>query len=129
MSRISLVLVAVVVTVVTAMLATSLSVRAQGTTRFEYARVTPYIERTVVETKPPSSFITTVQERVGYRACVAGIKEWACREFKPTESSSEALRIALVSLGADGWELVSAAPEDGNVNTSALTYLFKRQTR
>jgi len=126
MSKISLALVAVVVT---AMLTPSLIVRAQGTARFEYARVTPYIERTVAETNPLNSFITTVQERVGYRACVAGVNQWACREFKPTESSTDALRIALVQLGNDGWELVSAAPEDGNVNTPALTYLFKRQTR
>jgi hypothetical protein len=127
MSKISLALVAVVV-VATAMLTPSLIVRAQGTVRFEYARVTPYIERTVAETNPSNSF-TTVQERVGYRACVAGVNQWACREFKPTESSTDALRIALVQLGNDGWELVSAAPEDGNVNTPALTYLFKRQTR
>jgi hypothetical protein len=48
----------------------------------------------------------TVQERVGYRACVAGVNEWLCREFKPTESSSAALRIALVSLGNEGWVIV-----------------------
>ena len=34
----------------------------------------------------------------------------------------------LSELGNQGWELVSAAPEGGNVNTLALTYLFKRQT-
>ena len=126
MSKISLALVAVVA-VVTTMLTPSLILRAQGTTRFEYARVTPYIERTVAE-RPNNSPWNTVQERIGYRACVAGVKGWACQEFKPTESN-DALRIALVQLGADGWELVSAAPEDGNVNTPALTYLFKRQTR
>ena len=118
---------AAVVAVVGAMVTPSLVVRAQGTTRFEYARVTPYNERTVAE-GPNISPWKTVQERIGYRACVAGVKGWACQEFKPTESN-DALRIALVQLGTDGWELVSAAPEGGNVNTPALTYLFKRQTR
>jgi hypothetical protein len=127
MKKISLAIVAVVAAV-TGMLTPSLIVRAQGTTRFEYARVTPYIERTVAE-GPNNSPWNTVQERIGYRACVAGVKGWACQEFKPTESSTDALRIALVQLGNEGWELVSAAPEDGNVNTPALTYLFKRQTR
>jgi len=123
-------LVAVIVAIVGAMVAPSLIVRAQGTTRFEYARLTPYDERTVAE-GPDISMWKTVKERTGYRACVAGSKGWACQEFKPTESN-DALRIALVQLGTDGWELVSAvsaASEDGTLNTPALTYLFKRQTR
>jgi len=121
MSKISLALVAVVA-VVTATLTPSLIVRAQGTTRIEYARVTPYLDRTSVASN-------AVQERTGYRACVAGSNEWACREFKPSESSADALRIALVQLGNEGWELVSAVEEDPSFNTRGLTYLFKRQTR
>lgn len=118
---------AVIVAIFGAMVAPSLVVRAQSTTRFEYARLTPYDERTVAE-GPDLSMWKTVKERTGYRASVAGIKGWACQEFKPT-GSNDALRIALVHLGTDGWELVSATPEDGNLNTPALTYLFKRQTR
>jgi hypothetical protein len=126
MSKISLALGAVTVLVAaTLTLTPSLVVRAQGTSRFEYARVTPFIDRTSAEVAGR----ITVQERVGYRACIAAVNEWLCREFKPTDSSSAALRIALVSLGNEGWELVSAAPEDGNLNTSALTYLFKRPVR
>jgi hypothetical protein len=117
----------VVVAVVGAMVTPSLVVRAQGPTRFEYARVTPYIERITMETR--TSLYISVQERVGYRACVAGADGWACQDVKPTESSTDALRVAFVQLGNQGWELVSAAPEGGNVNTPALTYLFKRQTR
>ena len=126
MSKVGL-MAAVIVAVVGTIIAPSLVVRAQGTTRFEYARVTPYIERSVAE-GPNIPQWKTVLERIGYRACVAGVKGWACQEFKPTESN-DALRIALVHLGTDGWELVSAAPEVGNVNTPELTYLFKRQTR
>jgi hypothetical protein len=126
MSKISLALVAVVM-VVSAFLAPSLVVRAQAITRFEYARVTPYIERMTMESK--NSPFTSVLERVGYRACVAGVDGWACQDFKPTESPADALRVAFVQLGNQGWELVSAAPEDRNVNTVELTYLFKRQKR
>ena len=121
MSKASLALVAVVV-VLTATFAPSLIVRAQGSTRFEYIRVTPYAVHIPVG---PNA----VQDRTGYRACVAGNSEWACREFKPSESSADALRIALVQLGNEGWELVSAVEEDPSFNTRGLTYLFKRQTR
>jgi hypothetical protein len=118
MSKVSLSLVAVVV-VCTAMLAPSLIVRAQGNARFEYARVTPYVERVVVAAN-------SVQERIGYRACVAGVNEWTCQQFKPTETSADALRIALVQLGNDGWELVSTVEEDSSFNARGLTYMFKR---
>jgi len=122
MSKASLALVAVVV-VLTATFAPSLIVRAQGSTRFEYIRVTPYAVHIPVG---PNA----VQDRTGYRACVAGNSEWACREFPPAESSTDALRRAFVNLGNDGWEMVSAVEEDPNWSgIHGLTYFFKRQIR
>ena len=122
MSKTSLALVAVVV-VVTAMFAPSLIVRAQGTARLEYMRVTPYNVPTPVAPR-------AVQDRTGYRACIAGSSDWACREFPPAESSTDALRTAFVDLGNDGWELVSAVEEDPNWSgIHGLTYFFKRQIR
>ena len=123
MSKISLALVAVALT---ATFASSLSVRAQSAQRFEYVRVTPYMARIPVAAN-------AVQERIGYRACVARISEWVCQEFPPTEPSTEPLRNALVNLGNDGWELVSAVEEYPVFGTqfgaNGLTYLFKRQMR
>jgi hypothetical protein len=121
MSKTLLALVAVVV-VVSTMFAPSLVVRAQSTARIEYVRVTPYAAYNPVTPN-------LVLERHGYRACVAGTTEWACRDFQSTESSAEALRTALVTLGNEGWELVSAVEEDSSFRTSGLTYLFKRQVR
>jgi hypothetical protein len=69
-----------------------------------------------------------VQERQGYRACVAGINQWTCREFSPAGPSADALRTALVTLGNEGWELVSSVQEE-DAPMHALTYLFKRQAR
>ena len=104
----------------------SLIVRAQGTQRFEYVRVTPYIERIPIAAN-------AIRERFGYRACVAQVNGWACREFSPTEPSTDALRNMFVNLGIDGWELVSAVEEDpsfaNQFGTNGLTYLFKRQGR
>ena len=122
MSKISLALVAVVLT---AMVTPSFIVRAQSAQRFEYVRVSPYMARIPVG--------NGVHERVGYRACVARISEWVCQEFPPTEPSTEPLRNALVNLGNDGWELVSAVEEYPSFGTqfgeNKLTYLFKRQMR
>ena len=93
MTRISLTLVAAVV-VVAALFTPPRAVRAQSATRIEYVRVTPYIVHIPVA---PNS----VQERLGYRACVAGINDWACRDFQPTQSSTDALRTA--SPSNEGW--------------------------
>lgn len=124
MSKISLTLVAVVV-VLTAMFTPSLIVRAQGTQRFEYVRVSPYIAQ--------SSTANATRQRAAYRACVAQATEWVCREFPPTEPSTDALRNVFVTLGNDGWELVSAVDEypafANQFGTKGLTYLFKRQVR
>jgi len=125
MSKTSLALVAVVV-VLTAMFTPSLIVRAQSAQRFEYVRVTPYVARILVA---PNA----VQERMGYRACIAQISEWTCREFPPTDPPTDALRNTFVNLGNDGWELVSAVEEFPSIanqfGTNGLTYLFKRQVR
>jgi len=122
MSKISLAFVAFVV-VVTPMFASSLVVRAQSSPRIEYLRATPFLVHIPVAAN-------RVSERTGYRACVAGNTEWTCREFQPTESSTDALRNALATLGNDGWELVSAIEEDSAwTGIHGLTFLFKRQVR
>jgi hypothetical protein len=121
MPKLSLALAAVVV-VAAALFTQSRIVRAQSATSIEYVRLTPYDVHTYIAPD-------RVQERFGYRACVAGINEWRCRDFQPTQSSADALRIALVTLGNEGWDLVSAVEEDPNFNTRGLTYLFKRQAR
>jgi hypothetical protein len=119
MSKISLGLVGVIVVVVTAMLTPSFIVRAQGTTRFEYVRVTSY---------PVRDILPGGQVRSGFRACIAGTQAWNCREFPPTESSDSGFRNALATLGNEGWELVAAVVEQP-ANPVDLTYLFKRQAR
>lgn len=86
--------------------------------RFEYVRVTPYL---FVRAEGQG-----VVERVGYRACVATSTEWTCRQFESTEPSDVALRTALVTLGNEGWELVSAVDETPSEVHRGLTYLFKR---
>jgi hypothetical protein len=119
MSKSSLALVALVA-VVAAMVTPTLTVRAQSPTRFEYARVTPFVTRVPVGTN-------TVQERWGYRACVASVGQWSCRDFQPAQYAADALRTALVTLGNEGWELVSPVQEDSGFGN--LTYLFKRAAR
>jgi hypothetical protein len=118
-SRVSLGVIAATV-LASAILVPSLGVRAQGFTKIEYARVTSFVVHW-----PTSA--NSVQSRAGYRACVAGVSAWTCRDFQPTESSAEALRIALATLGNEGWDLVSAVNEEPT--TSSMTYLFKRQSR
>jgi hypothetical protein len=126
MSKSSLALVAVVALfVVTAMFIRSPVARAQGATRFEYLRATPLIVQVPVAPN-------RVQERLGYRACVAGLEEWKCRTFHSPESTSDAdaIRPVLAMLGNEGWELVSAVADAANgLDTQHLTYLFKRSAR
>jgi hypothetical protein len=130
MSRSSLAVVAGLV-VVTALVARSPAAGAQSGSPLEYIRMTPYV---VQVTAAPNA----VLEGTGYRACLAKLNGWTCREFLPTDPgarargfsfSTDALRIALVTLGNEGWELVSAVDEDPGVNSRGLTYLFKRQAR
>ena len=97
------------------------AIRAQAViTPFEYLRVTPFSVSVPIG-------LDRISLREGYRACLAAETEWSCREFRPTTTSDSALRTVLATLGAEGWELVSAVKEDGP--TAALTYLFKRQAR
>jgi len=114
MTKLSL---AVVLVAITAMFAPALTAQ-QGGTRFEYLKVTPYIFRT-----PQGSGII---EHIGYRACLAASSDWTCREFTSLEPSDAALRAALVTLGDEGWELVSAVDERLHLAHTGLTYLFKR---
>lgn len=120
MSKTSLTLLGAVV-ILTTMFESSLVVRAQSSPRIEYLRATPFLVHIPVAAN-------RVSERIGYRACVAGNTDWACREFQPpTESSTDALRDALATLGNDGWELVSAIQEDSAwTGIHGLTFLFKR---
>jgi len=120
MSRITLALVALA-GVGMATFTPSLTVRAQSATRFEYVRLAPYMMRTRVAAD-------AVQERQAYRACVAGVEEWKCREFLPAGSSTDPLRTALATLGNEGWELVSSVQEEPAA-LYGLTYLFKRSVR
>ena len=120
MTKTSIALVVLVALAMSAF-APSLVVRAQTFTRFEYARVTSFGRH--IPTGPNS-----VESRSGYKACVAAVSEWVCRDFEPTESTSAALRTALATLGNEGWELVSAPSVDLN-SPQGATYLFKRQVR
>jgi len=114
-----LLFIAAFVAIIAAMFAPSLAARAQTAARFEYSRVAPY--------GVPQTEGRILYQRVGYRACVATTDEWSCRDFPPKESSDTALRMALATLGNEGWELVSTAHAKSNVSNDALTYLFKRQ--
>ena len=109
--------VAAVIAVVVAMFAPSV-VAQQGMQQLDYVRMTPYYF-----TVPDGP--NRVREWVGYRACQAASSEWTCRKFESAESGDVALRTALVTLGNERWELVSAV-EETRANVSGLTYLFKR---
>ena len=70
--------------------------------------------------------------RMGYQACQATAAQWACRQFEPQEKrglersfdSEAALREAFVTLGVEGWELVSVLHARDWQNNAV--YLFKR---
>jgi hypothetical protein len=109
---------AAVIAVVAAMFAPSV-VAQQGVQQLDYVRVTPHIF--TVSDGP-----NRAREWVGYRSCQAAHSEWTCRKFESTESGDVALRTALVTLGNERWELVSAVQETRGENLPGLTYLFKR---
>ena len=107
--------------VTTAMLAPSLTARTQSAARFEYLRLSPYGAN--VPQGPGR-----VQHRSGYRACVAALPGWTCREFAPTESSEAALSTTLATLGSEGWDLVNIVQADPDRSYPlGLMYMFKRQ--
>lgn len=110
--------VAALMALVAAMFTPSLVARAQSA-RFEYMRVAPY---GFMQTEGRIAYV-----RSSYRACLADTAEWTCRDFGRKESSDAALRTALVTLGNEGWELVSAVNADPNLSADSLTFLFKRQ--
>jgi hypothetical protein len=91
----------------------------QGMQQLDYMRLTPYIFS--VPDGPKA-----VREWVGYRACQAASSEWTCRTFESTQPRDSGLRTALVTLGNERWELVSAVRESGDANLPGLTYVFKR---
>lgn len=96
-------------------------VRAQSSTRYEYMRAVAYAAR---EQHMDVRAGTTIVERQAYRACRAAESDWSCRDFPPGNGADSPLRSMLSTLGAEGWELVSAVPEEDN--RFGLTYLFKR---
>lgn len=119
MTKLSLALAGFLV-ITTAMVAPSLTARTQSAARFEYLRLTPY----GANRQTPGR----VEHRSGYRACVAALPDWTCREFAPTESSEAALSTAMATLGTEGWDLVSVLDEDPDQTyPRGLMYLFKRQ--
>ena len=105
MAKLSLAVAAAVVAVATVVTTQTLAARVQTTGKFEYVRVTPHVQ----QTQQPN--LTTFRF-VGYQACVAAAAEWTCRTFESNESSTIALREMLVTLGNEGWELVSAVSEN-----------------
>ncbi len=120
MTKLSLALAGFLV-VTTAVLAPSLTARTQSAARFEYLRLSPYGAN--VPQGPGR-----VQHRSGYRACMAALPDFTCREFAPTESSEAALSTALATLGTEGWDLVSVVEADPDRSYPlGLMYVFKRQ--
>ena len=117
MAKLSLALAAALAAVVTAQ---TLTARAQTTGKFEYVRVTPHVQQIQQPNRTTFRF-------VGYQACVAAAAEWTCQTFESSESATIALREMLVTLGNDGWELVSTVSEDPDLYPDRLTYMFKRQ--
>jgi hypothetical protein len=112
-----------------ALSAPSLIARQQNIARFEYLRLTPYLG-TVTSIQPsttsPSGAMTPGSASLtpgGVRACVAASAEWTCRRFDGQASADDGFRTALVTLGSEGWELVSADAETPGA------YLFKRQVQ
>ena len=122
MSKLSLAAVAVLSSV--ALFGLS-EVRAQSPTRYEYMRAVAYAAR---EQHMDVRVGTTTVERQAYRACRAAESDWSCRDFLPGNGGADSpLRAMLSTLGAEGWELVSAVPEEDN--RFGLTYLFKRRVQ
>lgn len=118
MRKLSLAAVAVFV-VLGLLFAPSLIARQQTATRFEYLRVAPY-------GGPEQYKGRTVHSTfLGYRACIAASADWVCRDF--AQGNSDAVRNVFVTLGNEGWELVSVGYDPQGL--TAGTYLFKRPTQ
>jgi hypothetical protein len=107
--------------------APSLIARQQSAARFEYIHVTSY-GPTV---RNVNHFGNVGATNAGLRACVAGAREWTCRDFPSSPSGDaqpDALRSMLVTLGNEGWELVLPPVASGTDNYSTPFY-FKRPIR
>lgn len=98
----------------------SLIAKQQTATKWEYLRLAPGLAGEIID-----------MSQHGYQACEATEVEWRCREFKSGSRTSgdDALRRALATLGAEGWELVSTVDtaRDGVVYPWGMTYVLKRQ--
>ena len=87
--------------------------------RFEYLDLTP----TVMSPAGPNIRFT-------YSACIARTDlNLACRSFESRVSARHAQQTALATLGAEGWELVSAMGSAWNPfeDPTLKDYVFKRQ--
>ena len=101
----------------------TLTARQRSTTKWEYVRLTPGLRF--------GMDYDMSQRPMGYQACEARDAAWKCRDFKSADqqSNDDALRRALATLGAEGWELVSTIDQSGNiVYPVGLTYLLKRSS-
>ena len=88
-------------------------------TRWEYLQLVPGLPSTGEALQP-----------AGYRACQAAGSGWTCRSFETQKDADaqDALPRARASLGADGWELVTAIDQTIHLSyPKGLTYMFKRQ--
>ncbi len=99
----------------------------QSVARFEYLRLTTYngVVTSVrpASTSPDGLTMTPASASMtpgGVRACIAAHAQWTCRNFEGQASRDDAFRTALVTLGNEGWEIVSADGDTGE-------YIFKRQ--
>ena len=122
MKKLSLAVALAVVAAMVALSATALIARQQTTVRFEYLRVGTYPGQVTRNGQ------TITLGAAGYRACRAEIAAWNCRDFARTDSGvDDALRTMLVTLGNEGWEVVSDGYDENGLTAGA--YLFKRQVR
>jgi hypothetical protein len=117
MIKMIVVLSGVVAVVFAALSMPAVTAQSQRSASFEYLRMTPY---QALRTIRPGMMSSTTQ----YRACTARSAQWDCRDFE-AQTSDESLRTALLAVGNEGWELVSAAI--ASEQDLGLTYMFKRQ--
>lgn len=118
-----------IVGIAAALLARPLVAQQQTSATLQYLVVTPYV------TQLPDG--RNARLRPAYAACLAGGPQWTCRDFEPPRDvvrdagriDDEALRVMLVTLGSEGWELVSTLDTTPDNFQMGMTYLFKRQLR
>ncbi len=120
--------VAATLAIVAALLSSSLTAGQQSRQRFQYLQVEHFAEYS--QSGPGTT---------GYRACVAEVSDWSCRNFERPSVTSRfpatgvalqppadpALREVLATLGNEGWELVSTVDDTPDRDTG-MAYVFKR---